>query len=400
MKRIILPFVALCISVAAFAYDSSTEGVQYDGNDWKIKVVGLANGKVAVTNVKLDAEATSVTIPATFHAQWDHSTDVACDYNFEVAQAGNGEWAIYVERESASFLASVTSLTISEGVTTIAANAFSGAASLTSIYFNGTTAPSVAADAFQSDILTSCPAYVTTWEAKDAIDDVFTTVKYHTIDLWENWYGEYDWHNTHLVDLTLHRTFLAANGWYTLCVPASFDNWNLTNAFGDDVQLMELTSSAMSGDELQLTFTEATAVTAGKPYLVKVTADVTNPTFLGVSFDNTASTTVSTTYASMVGSFSTMELDNTKYYLGPNNYLYPPETTVSMDGYRAYFTLSPNVQAHAPARIVFHDQTTTDIVSPSPSSEGKGKAYKVLRDGQVFIIRNRVEYNALGQMVK
>ena len=389
--------MALIISVAAFAYDAATEGVQYDGNDWKVKVVGLSNGKVAVTNIKLDAEETTITIPATFHAQWDHGTEASCDLNFEVEQAGNGEWAIYVERESTSFLASVTSLTISEGVTTIAANAFSSATSLTSIYFNGTTTLSIGEYAFPSDILSSCPAYVTTWEVKESVETAgFTTVKYHTINLWENWYGDYDWHNNHLVDLTLNRSFLAANGWYTICVPASISAWNVTNAFGADVELKELTSSSMSGDELLLTFSDASSIEAGKPYLVKVTADITDPTFLGVSFDNTASTTTSTTYADMVGSFEKMDLDNTMHYLGPNNYLYQPATSVSMAGYRAYFVLR-DAPAGAPARIVFHDNAATAVDELQQPDAG---AQKLLRDGQLLIQRGERCYTIDGRIIR
>lgn len=390
--------MALIISVAAFAFDAATEGVQYDGNEWKIKVVGLSNGKVAVTDVKLDAEATSVTIPATFHAQWDHSTEAACDYNFEVEQAGNGSWAIYVERGGESFLASVTSLTISEGVTTIAANAFSSAASLTSIYFNGTSAPSIGEYAFPSDVLYSCPAYVTTWDVKESVETAgFTTVKYHTINLWDDYYGDYNWHNNHLVDLTLHRTFEASKGWYTICMPANISEWNVTNAFGAGVELQQLTSSALSGDELQLTFSSASGMAAGRPYLVKVTADVTDPTFLGVTFDNTASTTLSTTYADMVGSFSTMTLNSTMHYLGPNNYLYQPATTVSMAGYRAYFVLR-DTPAGAPARIVFHNNTTTGL---APVTDNQSPVtYKVFRDGQILILRGNQCYSIDGRIIR
>lgn len=208
MKRIFLPLTALFISLSAFAFDAATEGVSYDGNDWKIKVVGLANGKVAVTDVKLDAEVTTLTIPATFHAQWDHGTEAACDLNFEVEQVGTGSWAIWVERESTSFLASVTSLTISEGVTTIAANAFSSATSLqtltlegnivvgdyafygcealTNIVFNGTNMPACGADAFKGStnwdtILNQCKVTVKT-------EDVKATFNH---DPWDHWTAFY-----------------------------------------------------------------------------------------------------------------------------------------------------------------------------------------------------------------
>lgn len=436
MKRILLPLMALITSVAAFAYDAATEGVAYDGNDWKIKVVGLANGKVAVTDVKLDAEVTTLTIPATFHAQWDHGTEAACDLYFEVEQVGTGSWAIWVERGGESFLASVTSVTIEEGVTAVNASAFKEASSLQyltlpaslttigdeafrycdaleAIYFNGSTAPSCGENAFNGNsawdkIVTSCKVYVFTYETKESFNQdpwtYFTAfysngnVVYHNIDLWENWYGDYDWHNNHLVNLTLHRTFLAANGWYTICLPADISEWNITHAFGEGVEVMELTSSAVSGEELQLTFSDShTWMSACKPYLIRVAADVENPSFEAVSFNNSASTTVSTTYADMVGSFQTMDLDNTKYYLGPNNFLYQPITSVSMAGYRAYFNLSPSAPAHMPARIVFHDNSTTDIENIQRDNV---QCTKVLRDGHVHIVREGKIYTLDGQRIQ
>ena len=435
MKKIFLPLMALITSVAAFAYDAATEGSQYSCGS--VKVIGLANGKVAVTDVWLGAEETAVTIPAEAHATWNNTTGESCDLTFEVQQVGYSTWGhIYVERESSSFLASVTSVTIEEGVTAVNASAFKEASSLQyltlpaslttiedeafrycdaleAIYFNGSTAPSCGENAFNGNsawdkIVTSCKVYVFTYETKESFNQdpwtYFTAfysngnVVYHNIDLWEGYYGDYDWHNSHLVNLTLHRTFLAANGWYTICLPADISEWNITNAFGAGVEVMELTSSAMSGDELQLTFSDAhTWMSACKPYLIRVAADVENPSFNAVSFNNAASTTVATTYASMVGSFETMDLDNTKYYLGPNNYLYQPETSVSMAGYRAYFNLSPSAPAHMPARIVFHDNSTTDVENVQRDNV---QCTKVLRDGHVHIVREGKIYTLDGQRIQ
>ena len=394
--------MALITSVATFAYDAAEEGSQYSCGS--VKVIGLANGKVAVTDVWLGAGETAVTIPSEAHATYNNTTSENCDLTFEVQQVGTGSCAIWVAREDASFLASVTSLTISEGVTTIAANAFSSATSLTSIYFNGTTAPTIGADAFPSDILTSCPAYVTTWEAKVALQTAgFVNTKYFTVNLWDGCYQDQSWHNGHLVDLTLNRSFYADAGWYTLCLPATVSQWNMKNIFGDDVRIMELSSSSLVGDELQLTFSEVTEnLEAGKPYLIdvstdKVYDDADRYVFQGVSFDNTVSTTVSTAYASMFGSFSTMSLDNTKYYLGPNNFLYQPETSVSMAGYRAYFTFSTSVPKGAPARIVFRDQTTTDVENVQRDNV---QCTKVLRDGHVHIVRGGKIYTLDGQRIQ
>lgn len=48
-------------------------------------------------------------------------------------------------------------------------------------------------------------------------------------------------------------------------------------------------------------------------------------------------------------------------------------------------------------RIVFRENTTTGVESILPSEVSN---QKVLRNGQLFILRNGVEYNANGQMTK
>ncbi|MGN1239359.1 MAG: leucine-rich repeat protein [Paludibacteraceae bacterium] len=435
MKRILLPLMALISSVSTFAYDVANEGWQYSCGT--VKVIGLANGKVAVTDVWLGAGETSVTIPAKAHATWNNTENASCDLTFEIQQVGYGTWGhIYVERESTSFLSSVTSVTIEEGVSSINASAFNEATSLQhltlpaslstigdeafrscdalkAIYFNGSTAPACGANAFTGNsawdtIVKSCKVYVSSYEAKESFNQdpwtYFTAfysngnVVYHTIDLWEDYYGDYDSHNNHLVNLTLHRTFLAADGWNTICIPADISEWNITNAFGEGVEVMELTSSAVNNEELQLIFSESkTWITACKPYLIRVAADVENPSFSAMSFNNTASTTVSTTYADMVGALETIVLDGTRYCLGSSNYLYHPETTVSLSGYRAYFTLSPSTPTDIPARIVIKDNSATNVDNVNSD---KVRCTKMLRDGQILIVREGRTYTIDGRCIQ
>ena len=82
---------------------------------------------------------------------------------------------------------------------------------------------------------------------------------------------------------------------------------------------------------------------------------------------------------------------------GVGFYLY----TGTLAAHKAYLIYNGS-SSGAPKRFRFvfdGEQTTTDIESPSLQGRS-GEASKILRDGQLIIIRNGVEYNANGQMVK
>lgn len=75
----------------------------------------------------------------------------------------------------------------------------------------------------------------------------------------------------------------------------------------------------------------------------------------------------------------------------------------SVAPYRAYLSCGHNANAGGPGmapkksmRIVFHQDTTTGV----DNANANVNAVKVLRDGQIYIIRNGVEYNVNGQIVK
>ena len=77
------------------------------------------------------------------------------------------------------------------------------------------------------------------------------------------------------------------------------------------------------------------------------------------------------------------------------------DASCSVAPYRAYLSCGYNnasTPSNAPKmRIVFHQDTTTGVESILPSEVSN---QKVLRNGQLFILRNGVEYNANGALVK
>jgi len=98
--------------------------------------------------------------------------------------------------------------------------------------------------------------------------------------------GEWDGYEA---DVTLTRT-LQTGGWNTFAVPFGLD-------IPDGWRVKQLASSGYDAGTFTLTFEEALSIEAGKPYLVKVTSAVENPTFEDVIISNTALDTKTETAA-------------------------------------------------------------------------------------------------------
>lgn len=89
-------------------------------------------------------------------------------------------------------------------------------------------------------------------------------------------------------------------------------------------------------------------------------------------------------------------------YVTVNNQLYKCGTGVTLAEYRAYVKPQAFARAAVPGRrrlTIGGNKTPTDIEVVN-SEELIVKSQKVLRDGQLFIIRDGKTYNAMGQMVK
>ena len=75
------------------------------------------------------------------------------------------------------------------------------------------------------------------------------------------------------------RSMKADDTWNSLCLPFSMNEEQITTAFGEDTDVRELTTASVTGtapDEvLHLNFTQVTAIEAGKLYMVRVPAAIT-----------------------------------------------------------------------------------------------------------------------------
>jgi hypothetical protein len=164
-------------------------------------------------------------------------------------------------------------------------------------------------------------------------------------------------------NVTLTRT-LQTGSYNTFSVPFAipadkYSDYKLTG-------VKKLTDSEFDSSTgvLSLTFDDATAIEAGKPYLVKVSENVVNPVFNGVTISSTPTTTVTTAvnFIPTLGATTIAGDVKSILFLGASNKLYHPSAeSQQMKGFRAYFLLKGDAAEARAFSLDFGDGETTGI---------------------------------------
>ena len=176
----------------------------------------------------------------------------------------------------------------------------------------------------------------------------------------------------------------------------------MQEVFGKGYDLEELTSSSLNDDLLNMEFTKRTDLAAGKPYLLQPAVDVENPTFEGVTITETEALSSETNYIDFKAIYSPTLLtdgDESLLFLGADNTLFSPAgSTGPMKGFRGYFKTKNGVKANA-IRAHITKKTGSTTGTGDLKTDGQQRT-KVLRNGQLLIIRGENTYNAQGQLIK
>ena len=147
----------------------------------------------------------------------------------------------------------------------------------------------------------------------------------------------------------LKRT-LSKDYWNTFVVPI-----NLTQIDG-------IVRTYDHADGNTMVFSNAANIEAGKPYLVKPTADIENPVFSNVTLSATAAASIENGDYSFVGTYSPKDLETNKtvLFLKPDGKLYyPAGSNNQLRGMRAFFKVPANSNG---VRLLL-DGDATDIAS-------------------------------------
>lgn len=160
--------------------------------------------------------------------------------------------------------------------------------------------------------------------------------------------------------------------WNTLCIPSNIANLSASALAGAKVK--KLKEYANDGTSVTITFEDATSIEAGKPYLVKPTADITDPVF---DFAGVAAGSTSVTGAEFIGTYqaSTLTAPNKKQLFLQDDKFYYPGTDVTLNAFRAYFSVTADVPEAATSRGIEIDidgvSTGIDFIENKATGEVK-----------------------------
>lgn len=159
------------------------------------------------------------------------------------------------------------------------------------------------------------------------------------------------------LELTLVRS-LGSDWWNTFCVPFNISKENVESVFGADCQIREFTS--VSDDGKTLLFSSTDNIKAGKPYLIRPAATVSNPTFSFMNIEEGAPVAVEHNGFKMVGTYGQTSLrkGGLDLFLGDGDKFYKPSDNSKLKGMRAYFQVPENTKASS-LHALIDSQTTT-----------------------------------------
>ena len=171
------------------------------------------------------------------------------------------------------------------------------------------------------------------------------------------------------VDVQLKRSLTPAQ-WNTFCVPFTISKDVITEKFGAGT--LVYTFGSMNGNVMN--FKASTTIEAGKPYIVKPTKEVVDPTFTGVNIvasDPVKSGENGFYMQGTYGAKTDLTTDGTNLFLGEGNKFYKPSgtTTAKMKGMRAFFIVPQGtnfaaLRANIDGATTAIDELTTVVEQP------------------------------------
>lgn len=171
------------------------------------------------------------------------------------------------------------------------------------------------------------------------------------------------------VDVQLKRSLSPAQ-WNTFCVPFTISEDVIAEKFGAGT--LVYTFGSMNGNVMN--FKASTTIEAGKPYIVKPTKEVVDPTFTGVNIvasDPVKSGENGFFMQGTYGAKTDLLDDGTNLFLGEGNKFYKPaKGSTKMKGMRAYFIVPQGtnlaaLRANIDGATTAIDELTTVVEQPT-----------------------------------
>ena len=207
------------------------------------------------------------------------------------------------------------------------------------------------------------------------------------------------------VDVRVKRT-INANEWSTICLPFAMSEEQVTDVFGDDVQLGDFSGCDTNGDNILVNFTDVTTIEANHPYIIKVSSPI--DMFMVEDVDLLPITTPvvqrdekSGVYNRFVGNYINGTIIPDAGVFLYNNKFYFSNGSTRIKGLRAYFDFEAAGATYSNAsRMVIAFDGTTGIKDVKYVSNDKiynlnGQQVKTLskgiyvKDGKKVIIKKK-----------
>lgn len=185
-------------------------------------------------------------------------------------------------------------------------------------------------------------------------------------------------------NITLYRSFVADGGYYSLCLPFEVSQEQLKDAFGVSTEAFSFANASIANGEYNVYLSAETGIlTAGTPYIIKPSKDVTNPVFNDVTVIDSIGKPVTSNQVTFKGILdpSKMTKDNKlQRFLGGNDglSLLYPNAEAAIYPTRAYFVFP----SESKAKIGFSDETPNGLDQVSAPS-CTAKSYFTL-DGRML----------------
>ena len=196
------------------------------------------------------------------------------------------------------------------------------------------------------------------------------------------------------VNAQVNRTFVAGDGYYTICLPFDLQ----ASEIGIAYQVTSITEH-IAEKGFNMVFSEVSELIAGQPYLILPNNLTNNPIFKNVIISYTGNgeqvhASGAGVNFNMQGIINGSGSTNGLYWVGNNGYFYNDNTSIL--GLRTYFSITDNAgkPLNIRARVVVSENAATGLDN---ITNGENTTIKVIENGQLIIIRNGEKFNAQGQ---
>ena len=167
--------------------------------------------------------------------------------------------------------------------------------------------------------------------------------------------------------------------WNTFCVPFAMTGSQITEQFGSSTQVKELTGAVQNGENYTMTFTDADAIVAGKPYMVKPANNVSSIELTdanGIAVNTTGTPSVTKDGVTFTGVY-TNGLAPRESFIISNNVFYLVDSDVTLKAFRGYITTASGGNVKALDFTFDDDATGISLMEDGRSQMEDGAIYNL-----------------------